>query len=111
VLVHVTPHPFFERRGDDIYIHLPVTVGEAIRGAEVEVPTIRGPVRAKIPAHTLGGRTFRLTGKGVKKKGGGYGDEYYRVEIHVPRDAPSDAIEKIEAAYDANPRADLKTAL
>jgi molecular chaperone DnaJ len=111
VLVHVTPHPFFERRGDDIYINLPVTVGEAIRGAEVEVPTIRGPVRAKIPAHTLGGRTFRLTGKGVKKKGGGYGDEYYRVEIHVPRDAPSDAIEKIEAAYDANPRADLKTAL
>ncbi|HEX9500519.1 MAG TPA: J domain-containing protein [Thermoanaerobaculia bacterium] len=111
VLVHVTPHAFFERRGDDIYINLPVTAGEATRGAEVEVPTIRGPVRAKIPAHTQGGRTFRLTGKGVKKKGGGYGDEYYRVEIHVPRDAPSDAIDKIEGAYDANPRADLKTAL
>jgi DnaJ-class molecular chaperone len=111
VLVHVTPHPFFERRGDDIYINLPVTAGEAIRGAEVEVPTIRGPVRAKIPAHTQGGRTFRLTGKGVKKKGGGYGDAYYRVEIHVPRDAPGDAIDKIEAAYETNPRADLKTAL
>jgi DnaJ-class molecular chaperone len=111
VLVHVTPHPFFERRGDDIYIDLPVTAGEAIRGAEVEVPTIRGPVRAKIPAHTQAGRTFRLTGKGVKKKSGGNGDEYYRVEIHVPSDAPADAIDKIEAAYEANPRANLKTAL
>jgi DnaJ-class molecular chaperone len=111
VLVHVTPHPFFERRGDDIYINLPVTVGEAIRGAEVEVPTIRGPVRAKIPAHTQGGRTFRLTGKGVRKKGGGYGDEYYRVEVHVPREAPDEAVDQIEAAYDENPRAKLKTAL
>ena len=111
VLVHVTPHPFFERRGDDIYINLPVTAGEAIRGAEVEVPTIRGPVRAKIPAHTQGGRTFRLTGKGVRKKGDAYGDEYYRIEVHVPRDAPSDAVDKIEAAYETSPRANLKTAL
>jgi DnaJ-class molecular chaperone len=111
VLVHVTPHPFFERRGDDIYINLPVTVGEAIRGAEVEVPTIRGPVRARIPKGTQGGQTFRLTGKGVKKKSGGYGDEYYRIEVHVPREAPSDAIDKIEAAYPQNPRANLKTAL
>jgi DnaJ-class molecular chaperone len=111
VLVHVAPHPFFERRGDDIHINLPVTVSEAIRGAEIEVPTIRGPVRARIPAHTQGGQTFRLTGKGVKKKGGGYGDEYYRVEIHVPREAPADAIDKIEGAYGENPRANLKTAL
>jgi molecular chaperone DnaJ len=74
------------------------------------VPTIHGPVRARIPANTQGGRTFRLTGKGVKKKNG-YGDEYYRVEIHVPRDAPADAVDKIEAAYEANPRANLKTAL
>ena len=111
VRVHVTPHPFFERRGDDIYIDLPVTAGEAIRGAEIEVPTIRGPVRARIPKATQGGQTFRLTGKGVKKKGGGYGDEYYRIEIHVPKEAPSDAIDKIEAAYAENPRANLKTAL
>ena len=111
ILIHVRPHPFFERRGDDIYIDLPVTAGEAIRGAEIEVPTIRGPVRARIPKATQGGQTFRLTGKGVKKKGGGYGDEYYRIEIHVPKEAPSDAIDKIEAAYAENPRANLKTAL
>jgi DnaJ-class molecular chaperone len=114
VLVHVKPHPFFERRGDDIYINLPVTVGEAIRGAEIEVPTIHGPVRARIPAGTQGGQTFRLKGKGVKKKGGGYGDHYYRVEIVLPRNIPpeaKEAVEKIESSYRENPRANLKSTL
>lgn len=111
VRVHVTPHPFFERRGDDIHIDLPVTVGEAIRGAEIEVPTIQGTVRARIPKGTQGGQTFRLTGKGVKKKGGGYGDQYYRIEIHVPKESPSDAVDKIESSYRENPRVNLKTAL
>ncbi|MEK6375867.1 MAG: J domain-containing protein [Acidobacteriota bacterium] len=114
VLIHVRPHPLFERRGDDIYIDLPVTVGEAIRGAEVEVPTIHGPVRAKIPAGTQEGQTFRISGKGVKKKGGGHGDHYYRVHVHVPkRVAPDamDAVDTLEAQYIENPRANLKATL
>ena len=111
MLVHVRPHPFFERRGDDIHIDLPITVGEAAHGAQIEVPTIRGPVKARIPKGTQGGQTFRLTGKGVKKKGGGYGDQYYRVEIVLPPDPPPDAVEKIESHYRQNPRTDLKTAL
>jgi DnaJ-class molecular chaperone len=113
IRIKVRPHPFFERRGDDIHIELPITVGEAIRGGEVEVPTIRGPVRARIPAGTQGAQTFRLSGKGVKKKGkdGGHGDHYYKVQIVVPRDAPADAVEQIESAYAENPRANLKAAL
>ena len=114
VLVHVKPHPFFERRGDDIYIDLPITVGEAIRGAEIEVPTIHGPVRAKIPPGTPGGQTFRVRGKGVKKKGGGFGDHYYRVQVVLPRNVPPDvldAVDKLEAQYRENPRGQLKTAL
>ncbi|HMC23345.1 MAG TPA: DnaJ C-terminal domain-containing protein [Thermoanaerobaculia bacterium] len=111
VLVHVRPHPFFERRGDDIYISLPITVGEAAHGAQIEVPTIRGPVKARIPKGTQGGQTFRLTGKGVKKKGGGYGDQYYRVEIVLPPDPPPDAVDKIESHYRQNPRENLKSAL
>ena len=111
VLIHVQPHAFFERRGDDIYIDLPVTVGEAIRGAQVEVPTIHGPVRARIPASTQGGQTFRISGKGVKKKNGSFGDHYYRVQIVVPREAPDDAVEKIDASYAENPRANLKVTL
>ncbi len=114
VLVHVRPHPFFERRGDDIYIDLPVTIGEAVNGAEIEVPTIHGPVRARIPPGTQGGQTFRLTGKGVKKKGGGYGDEYYRVQLVLPQQISpdvADAVKKIESQYRENPRANLKSSL
>ncbi|SRR5581483_1562136 len=107
VLVHVRPHPFFERKGDDIHIDLPITIGEATRGAEVEVPTIHGPVRARIPAGTQGGQTFRLSGKGVRKKG----DHYYRVMIVLPKETPASAVDAIESAYGENPRANLKTAL
>lgn len=113
LLVHVKPHPFFERRGDDIYIELPVTVGEAIRGGEIEVPTIHGPVRARIPKGTQGGQTFRLTGKGVKRKNSS-GDHYYKVQVAVPRELSPDALEavdKMESSYRENPRANLRTAL
>ena len=65
ITVHVRPHPMFERKGDDIHIELPITVGEAVRGAEVDVPTIHGPVRMRIPAGTQAGRTLRLSGEGV----------------------------------------------
>ena len=108
--VHVRPHPFFERRGDDIYIDLPVTIGEAIRGAEVDAPTIHGPVRMRIPPGTQGGRVMRLSGKGVKKKSGA-GDHYSRIVIVVPAAAPADAVEAIEKAYTEDPRANLKTTL
>ena len=108
--VHVRPHPFFERRGDDIHIDLPVTVGEAIRGADVDAPTIHGPVRMRIPPGTPGGRVMRLSGKGVKKKSGA-GDHYSRIVIVVPPNAPDDAVEAIEQAYTENPRANLRTTL
>ena len=108
--VHVRPHPLFERRGDDLYIDLPITVGEAIRGAEVEAPTIHGPVRMRIPPGTQGGRTMRLSGKGVKKKSGA-GDHYSRIMILVPPAAPAEAVDAIEEAYTENPRANLKAAL
>ena len=113
ITVHVRKHPFFERRGDNIHIDLPVTVGEAIRGADVDVPTVHGPVRARIPAGTQGGQTFRISGKGVKKKGkeAGYGDHYYKVQVAVPRTAPAEAVDAIESAYAEDPRANLKTEL
>jgi DnaJ-class molecular chaperone len=111
VLIHVRPHSLFERRGDDIYIDLPIKVGEAIRGGEVEVPTIHGPVRARIPAGTQGGQTFRLRGKGVKKKAGVFGDHYYRLQITVPKSAPEDAVRAIDDAYDENPRDKINSAL
>lgn len=114
VTIHVRPHPFFERRGDDIHIDLPVTLGEAIRGGEIEVPTIHGTVRARIPAGTQGGKTFRISGKGVKRKNGTAGDHYYRIQIALPANIPADAhdaVDKLEQFYGENPRAALKSSL
>jgi molecular chaperone DnaJ len=110
ITVRVKPHPFFERKGDDVHIELPITVGEAIRGAEVEVPTIHGPSRIRIPAGTQAGRTMRLTGKGVKKKSSA-GDQYVRILVQVPPSAANDAVDAIESSYPENPRANLKATL
>ncbi len=114
VIIHVRPHAFFERRGDDIHIELPVTVGEATRGGEVDVPTIHGNVRARIPHGTQSGRTFRITGKGVARKNGTAGDHYYRVLVQLPAEAAekaADALEALEALYHENPRSGLKSNL
>lgn len=111
--VHVRPHRFFERRGDDIHVELPITLGEAILGAEVDVPTIHGTTRARIPAGTQSGQTFRLKGKGVHRKGA-TGDHYYRVQIIPPKNLSDEAraaVEEIEKSYDANPRESLDTSL
>lgn len=114
ITIRVRPHPFFERDGDDIRIELPLTLGEAIKGAEIEVPTIHGPVRARIPAGTQGGQTFRLSGKGVKKKGEAYGDHYYKVTIQLPKGLGEEqlaAVDTLEQAYEESPRAKLRTTL
>jgi molecular chaperone DnaJ len=117
LLIHVSvkPHPFYERRGNDIHIELPVTLGEAVRGGEIEVATIHGPVRARIPAGTQSGQTFRISGKGVKNsRGAGHGDHYYRVMIHIPgqlSEAAKKHLDEFETAYEENPRAKLKTGL
>jgi molecular chaperone DnaJ len=114
VVVSVRPHPFFERKGDDVHIELPVTVGEAAAGAEVDVPTVHGTVRAKIPAGTQSGKVFRITGKGVKRsRGTGHGDHFYKVMIHLPpaSESVAKAIREIENEYEESPRAKLKTEL
>jgi molecular chaperone DnaJ len=110
ITVKVKPHPFFERRGDDIHIDLPITVGEAIRGAEVEVPTVYGQSRIRVPAGTQSGRTMRLSGKGVRRKGGA-GDQYCRILVFVPAEAPAEAVDAIEAVYPESPRSNLKGTL
>lgn len=110
ITVRVRPHPFFERRGDDIYIDLPITVGEAVRGAEVEVAGLYATSRIRVPAGTQSGRTMRLKGKGVKRKDA-VGDQYCRILIVVPTEAPAEAVDAIEAAYPDNPRTSLKTTL
>ncbi len=83
--VTVRPDPRFERKGDDLYVDLPVPVADAALGAELSVQTLKGQVSMKIPAGTSSGRLFRLPGYGMPHlKGGGAGDEYVRVQISLP---------------------------
>lgn len=113
VLVRVTSHSVFSRKGDSVTVTVPVTFTEAALGGEVGVPTPRGgSVTLKIPAGTTGGRTFRIRGKGAAKKDGGLGDVLATVEIAVPQNLSSEAKEAL-AAYglataDHDPRKDLR---
>ena len=65
--IHVTPHPFFHREGDDLHVDVPVTLGEAYRGEKVRVPTPDGEVTLKVPKLTQSGSVTRLRGKGVAR--------------------------------------------
>src|SRR5512135_563755 len=66
VTVRVTPHPYFERHGNDVHGIVPITVKEAYAGAEIDVPTIHGTMRAKVPPATQSRQKFRLRGRGAK---------------------------------------------
>ncbi|HXJ77485.1 MAG TPA: DnaJ C-terminal domain-containing protein [Candidatus Methylomirabilis sp.] len=83
--VTVKPDPRFERKGDDLYVDLPVPVEDAALGAEASVPTLKGRVSMKIPPETSSGRVFRLPGYGMPHlKGGRAGDQFVRVVISLP---------------------------
>lgn len=83
--VRVRPHPFFQRDGDDLRAELPVALHEALLGAEVPVPTLRGRVTLRIPPETQNGRTIRLGGQGMPRQGGGHGDVYVTVKVVLPQ--------------------------
>ena len=85
VVVRIAPHRLFGRKDSDLTLELPVTFSEAALGANVQVPTLNGPVTLKIPAGTAGGRTFRIRGKGAPRpRKGGHGDMLVTVRVDVP---------------------------
>jgi DnaJ-class molecular chaperone len=85
LIAKILPHPVFTRNGADLTRDLPVTLGEALLGGEVEVDTLRGRVLLKVPAGTQQGQTFRLTGQGMPRfKAEGSGDLYARIKVLMP---------------------------
>ena len=82
--IQVRPHPFFTRDGDDLRAELPVALHEALLGADVTVPTLKGRVSLRIPAETQNGRTIRLAGQGLPRSGGGAGDLFVTVKVVLP---------------------------
>ncbi len=85
VHVSVRPHKIFERDGTDLFCEVPINMTLAALGGELEVPTLNGRVKLKIPAETQSGKLFRLRGKGVKSvRGGQQGDLLCRVLVETP---------------------------
>jgi molecular chaperone DnaJ len=114
VRVHVQPHPHgtFGRSGANLTIAVPVTFTEATLGAEIKVPSLGGmPVSLRIPAGTPNGRTFRVRGKGVRRKDGTAGDMLVTVSVQVPQALDDKARDALETFRDAtagpDPRAEL----
>jgi molecular chaperone DnaJ len=87
IITNVQPHPFFERRGDDLYTVVPITISEASLGAKVDVPTIDGRAQVRIPPGTNSGKKLRLREKGAPSAGnpGKRGDQIVEVQIVVPK--------------------------
>jgi molecular chaperone DnaJ len=87
IITNVQPHPFFERRGDDLYTTVPITVTEASLGAKVEVPTIDGRAQVRIPPGTNSGKRLRLREKGAPsaRHAGKRGDQIIEVQVVVPK--------------------------
>lgn len=111
VTVNVKPHPFFQRDGDNIRVHVPVTFPEATLGAQIEVPTLDGEkVTVKVPAGTPSGRTLRVKGRGVKTSKA-TGDLLVTIDVVVPQNLNKEAAAAVEAfanaTKDADPRASL----
>ncbi len=85
VVLEVKEHPFFERRGADLYCTIPISVAQATLGTELHVPGLNGEERLKIPEGTQSGAVFRIKGKGLADpRGGGKGDLYYHVRVLTP---------------------------
>lgn len=109
VVVRQRPDPTFTRRGADLERDLPLTLGEALLGAEVHVRTPKGTVLLKIPAGTQSGRVFRLTGQGMPRfRATGHGDLYARARVILPAALSDEAVDAarrfIELADQPDPR-------
>ena len=113
VTVHVTPHPIFSRKDENIHLTLPVTFAEAALGADIKVPTLEGDeVTVRIAPGTPSGRTLRVKGRGVKK-GSHTGDLMITIDVRVPQRVEGAAKKAIEefakATKDFDPRSELRS--
>jgi len=111
VVTHVAESPVFKRKGDHLEVEVPITIAEAIRGADVQVPTLKGTKTLRVPAGTKHGTVQRLRGEGpARLGGGGHGDIHYRFVIEVPRELDErqrEVVEELSKVMNGNPREDL----
>lgn len=109
VEITINPHPHFVRKGNDIHMSLPVTIGEAVLGARIQVPTPSGRVMLSVPKGSNSGTVLRLKGKGVASPGH-HGDQLISLQVMLPRAADSDLETFLKGwapAPDYDPRKDM----
>jgi molecular chaperone DnaJ len=111
VITHVADSPIFARKGEHLEVEVPLTIPEALRGAEIEVPTLNGRKRLRVPAGTQHGTVQRLRGEGPPKLDGkGRSDIHYRFVIDVPDELTREqekAVDKLSQVMNGNPRSRL----
>ncbi|KAA2248442.1 molecular chaperone DnaJ [Solihabitans fulvus] len=111
VRVHVNPHQFFGRSGNDLTITVPVTFPELALGTTLTVPTLDGKVTLKVAPGTPSGRVLRARGKGIERRDGQVGDLLVTVQVAVPNKLDDKATEALQAYAEAtrehDPRAEL----
>jgi molecular chaperone DnaJ len=108
VITHVQPSPIFKRKGDNLEVEVPISIVEAIRGATIEVPTLNGTKRIRVPPGTQHGTVQRLRGEGPPRLNGrGRGDIHYRLNVDVPRSLSKEqkeAVDELASVMNGNPR-------
>jgi molecular chaperone DnaJ len=108
VITHVTESPVFKTKGDNLEVEVPITVAEALGGADVEVPTLHGTKTLRVAPGTKHGTVQRLRGEGPAVPGGsGKGDLHYRFVIDVPRELSDEqrrAVDELSKVMNGNPR-------
>jgi len=111
LVTHVSPSPVFNRKGDNLEVEVPLTIPEALRGAEVQVPTLDGVKTLRVKPGTRHGAVQRLRGEGPPKLGGSSrGDIHYRFTIDVPETLTAEqrsAVDALAKTMNGNPRARL----
>jgi molecular chaperone DnaJ len=115
LITHVAPSPLFTRKGDNLEVEVPLSIPEALRGADVQVPTLSGTKTLRVKPGTAHGTVQRLRGEGPPKLGargrsGEKGDIHYRFVIDVPQklsDEQESAVEELSKALGGDPRAGL----
>jgi len=111
MVINITTHNFFTRKGDDLYCEVPVTIKEAFYGAKIDMPTFSGKIMVKVPSKTQGGRTLRLKGKGMPKlRSSGFGNLYAKIKLILPGKLNSEQkkhFEEFARSYNENPRENI----
>jgi len=112
LMIHVKPHPFLQRTGDDLFMDVPVTVREAMAGGTIDIPTTDGPVKLKVPAGSQTGKVLRLKGKGATNlKTKTRGNLMVKLVVKVPQTEDPEilaAVQKMDGMYKEDVRSSIR---